>query len=68
MQNTKKHCGRCGGTGRYITHSLNGRLRGPGGICFRCEGKGYQTPADERRNAAYDEYAAARAMRADMGY
>jgi hypothetical protein len=50
------HCGRCGGTGRFITGSLNGKLTGPGGICFRCEGKGKQNLADAKRNAYYDEH------------
>ena len=36
-------CGQCGGTGRFITGMLNGKLVGPGGICYRCEGKGSLT-------------------------
>lgn len=59
-------CERCSGTGQFITMSLNGKPTGPGGICFRCEGKGYQTEADKRRNWGYDNHAAAAAMRADM--
>ncbi len=60
-------CRRCGQTGRFITHVLNGQPKGPGGPCFRCAGKGYQTPADIRRNDAYDRYAAARAFREMCG-
>lgn len=33
-------CRRCGGTGQFITAIVNGKPTGPGGICFRCEGKG----------------------------
>jgi hypothetical protein len=43
-------CKRCAGTGQFITGSLNGRPVGPGGICFRCGGKGHQTPEDSHRN------------------
>jgi hypothetical protein len=56
-------CGRCGGTGRYVTMVLNGKPTGPGGECYRCEGKGWQTEGDEVRNAAYDRYAFSTAMR-----
>lgn len=60
-------CGRCAGTGQHISHILNGRPVPSGnGICFRCKGKGYQTSADEARNTAYDEYAAGKALAADM--
>lgn len=44
------HCKRCGGTGQFITMVMNGQPTGPGGICFRCGGKGYQTPSDAHRN------------------
>jgi hypothetical protein len=47
-------CERCGGTGAFVTAMYNGHPVGPGGICYRCEGKGYQTPKDVRRNYAYD--------------
>lgn len=49
-------CDRCGGTGQFITGSVNGKLTGPGGICYRCNGKGVQTRADERRNYGYDNF------------
>jgi hypothetical protein len=48
------HCGRCAGTGAFITGSLNGKPTGPGGICFRCEGKGRHTQVDRKRNLGYD--------------
>lgn len=51
-----KQCERCGGTGQFITGSVNGKLTGPGGICYRCNGKGVQTNADERRNYGYDNF------------
>jgi len=59
-------CGRCAGTGRFVTMVVNGTPTGPGGACFRCQGKGYQTPQDEKRNEVYDSHAAARALRADF--
>ena len=62
----KIDCERCAGTGKFITGSMNGKPTGPGGICFRCGGKGYQTDSDERRNYGYDNYAAARAFHADL--
>ena len=51
------HCGRCAGTGDFITGSLNGKPTGPGGICFRCEGKGRHTAADRKRNFWHDRTA-----------
>ena len=47
-------CGRCALTGAFITGTENGKPVGPGGICFRCEGKGYHTHADRKRNWGYD--------------
>jgi hypothetical protein len=49
-------CGRCAGTGRFITGSLNGKPTGPGGICFRCNGKGKHTRKDRRRNDYHDTH------------
>ncbi len=49
-------CGRCGGTGRFITGMLNGQLTGPGGECFRCQGKGTQSDHDVRRNEVHDQH------------
>lgn len=60
-------CGRCGGTGRFVTGMVNGKLTGPGGACFRCEGKGHQTAEDRERNYWYDLHALDRAARAMMG-
>lgn len=60
------HCGRCAGTGAFITGSLNGKPTGPGGICFRCEGKGRHTAADRKRNFWYDVQAFAREARRMM--
>lgn len=50
------HCGRCGGTGAFITRVENGKPRGPGGICFRCQGKGRHTIADRKRNLYHDQH------------
>lgn len=55
MTSTTK-CARCSGTGAYITGMLNGKPVGPGGICFRCSGKGFTTDADQRRNYGYDNF------------
>ena len=59
-------CLRCAGTGAYITGTVNGVPTGPGGICFRCEGKGRQTDSDRKRNFGYDNFAIAKAVRAMM--
>jgi len=47
-------CGRCGGTGRFITMVENGQPKGPGGQCFRCQGKGHQNARDAHRNFWHD--------------
>lgn len=52
----KVFCGRCAGTGAFITGTHNGKPTGPGGKCFRCMGKGYHTPADRKRNVNYERY------------
>lgn len=49
-------CGRCSLTGRFITYVENGIPKGPGGHCFRCDGKGYHTHVDRKRNWGYDMY------------
>jgi hypothetical protein len=56
-------CGRCAMTGQFITHVENGVPRGPGGICFRCEGKAYHTRADRKRNLYHDQHAILNAAR-----
>lgn len=53
-------CRRCAGTGSFITGTTNGQPTGPGGPCYRCEGRGYQTLTDARRNRAFDAYNIAR--------
>lgn len=60
---TPSQCRRCAGTGRFITGTLNGKPVGPGGPCFRCAGKGFQTKADSRRNWGYDNFG----QRVDVG-
>lgn len=59
-------CGRCAGTGRFITYVENGVPKGPGGPCYRCDGKGYQTAADGARNYGADRQQFARACRQMM--
>jgi hypothetical protein len=53
----KARCARCAGTGRFITYVENGVPKGPGGPCYRCNGKGVQTVEDHRRNYGHDNYA-----------
>lgn len=55
------HCRRCAGTGRFITGSMNGKPTGPGGACFRCDGKGEQNDADCVRNDCHDRHYMGRA-------
>ena len=43
-------CDKCRATGTYVW-GLNGQYSG---VCYRCEGKGYQHDADRRRNWGYD--------------
>lgn len=52
----REKCGRCAATGQFITYIENGVPKGPGGICYRCRGKGYLTPQDKKRNLNYDRY------------
>lgn len=47
-------CGRCAGTGMFVTRVENGEPKGPGGACYRCGGKGLQNEADARRNNYHD--------------
>ena len=49
-------CRRCAGTGQFITMVENGIPKGPGGSCYRCQGRGYRMDKDERRNYGYDVY------------
>lgn len=43
-------CSRCYMTGQYKSPIASG-------ICFRCEGKGFQNDTDVMRNRAYDAHA-----------
>ena len=54
------HCGRCGGTGKYIRYVENGVPKGPGGPCYRCGGKGHQNAADAHRNFWHSNFFLAR--------
>ena len=53
-----KRCDGCRGDGVYYGAGavVNGHFVGFKGTCYRCNGKGYQTPKDERRNAYYDRH------------
>jgi hypothetical protein len=48
-------CFKCGGGGKYYSGGavVNGKYTGKVGDCYGCAGKGYQTPADVKRNRAY---------------
>jgi hypothetical protein len=54
IEGVKLTCKRCGGTGRFVTGMVNGKLTGPGGSCWRCAGRGYQTHRDGHRNRTFD--------------
>lgn len=56
-------CGRCALTGKFVTYVENGVPKGPGGSCFRCNGKGYHDQADRKRNQYHDEHAIVDALR-----
>jgi len=45
-------CTKCRETGTYVW-GLRGEYNG---VCYRCEGKGWQHDADRRRNWGYDNY------------
>lgn len=60
-------CRLCHGTGAFITETVNGMPRGPGGQCYRCGGYGTQTATDGHRNRGADRYQIVAAARAMMG-
>jgi hypothetical protein len=51
-------CDGCRGDGVHFGagYVLNGKFVGHTGTCYRCGGKGYQTRADAKRNAYYDNH------------
>lgn len=51
-------CYQCDGSGLFHMGggTVNGRYTGKTGPCFRCEGKGHVTAADEKRNTYYDNH------------
>ncbi len=50
------YCKRCAGTGRFITRVENNVPVGPGGVCYRCRGKGWQSEKDVARNRTFDSH------------
>ena len=54
-------CTRCACGTYYWGGTVNGIPRFSG-ECFRCDGKGYQTMSDFRRNRGYDKHAISRAF------
>lgn len=55
MAEQREKCWKCGGSGLFHFGGaiVNGKFTGKTGPCFECQGKGYVTPQDERRNRAY---------------
>ena len=49
-------CDGCNGSGTYYGAGsvVNGKFVGFSGTCYRCKGKGHQTPDDVKRNRYYD--------------
>lgn len=66
LDKSADRCERCSGTGRFVRGTLNGKPAGPGGVCFRCNGKGKQDKSDAVRNAAYDRHQFQEALRGMM--
>jgi DnaJ-class molecular chaperone len=60
--NETVECGKCGGSGVYYGHGRveNGTFVGFTGPCYACQGKGRQTPVDQRRNWGYWKHNAPR--------
>ena len=50
-------CSACSGRGTYYGRGYveNGVFKGYSGPCYRCQGKGVQTPKDRNRNRYYDK-------------
>jgi hypothetical protein len=48
----------CNGSGKFYSGGavVNGTYTGTIGQCFRCAGKGWQSEADRKRNAYYDNH------------
>jgi hypothetical protein len=60
IKTIQTECDKCSGSGTYQWGAcINGRMT-HSGSCFRCEGKGYQTMDDFRRNRGYDQHAVRR--------
>lgn len=51
-------CDGCNGSGIYYGRGYveNGVFKGFTGNCYRCGGKGHQTPKDVKRNTYYDNH------------
>lgn len=47
-------CEQCNGRGEYVWGAVVNGVPSHTGTCYRCGGKGFQTGADRRRNAYYD--------------
>jgi DnaJ-class molecular chaperone len=50
-----QRCFKCNGSGEYHFGgaTVNGVFQGQKGPCYACAGKGWQSPADVKRNAYY---------------
>ena len=56
-QPARVKCDRCHGTGTYTWGGTVNGIPAHQGVCYHCEGKGYQTPADVKRCKNYWKYA-----------
>lgn len=55
-ETARPKCGRCAGTGMFVTGTINGKPNTDGSTCYRCNGKGYLTARDRDRNWGYDNF------------
>ena len=56
MTTPEDKCADCGGSGRWVMGPITNGKPAREGQCFRCQGKGWQSPADVRRNRYYDNH------------
>tara|TARA_Y100000996_G_C22553717_1_gene654710 strand:- start:610 stop:873 length:264 start_codon:yes stop_codon:yes gene_type:complete len=52
----EKDCGKCGGDGVWKCPPITNGVPAKVGKCYGCQGKGYQTYSDKKRNETYWNY------------
>tara|TARA_B100000424_G_scaffold263108_1_gene249946 strand:+ start:466 stop:768 length:303 start_codon:yes stop_codon:yes gene_type:complete len=52
----EKNCGQCGGDGVWKAGPITNGVPARVGTCYGCQGKGYQTYSDKKRNETYWNY------------